>query len=152
MPLFSSIRSRCEAFLSRYNCDNYAQTLLASLVRNFRNCAVKRLTAILSSSCDESVNEISGNRRIGRSARWSPKGNVSRRDSALKLAARVGSRNRERETTIPRQSECPLDRNARITRRSRRYAIYSPKFLIIILANPVFRSERYACLFNPRKI
>lgn len=67
-----------------YNYDSYAQMLPASSVRNFRNCVVKQLTGILSSSCDESVNEISGNRRIGRSARPSPKGNVSRCDSALK--------------------------------------------------------------------
>jgi len=112
MALFSSIHSRREAFLSRYNCDNYAQILLASLIQN---CVVKRLTAILSSSCDELVNEISGNRRIGRSARWSPKGNVSRCDSALKLAARIGTGSSERETAVPQSDQlCLLDRNAGI--------------------------------------
>lgn len=119
--------------LSRHNCDLRANASTASSRRNFRNCVVKRLTAILSSSCDESVNEILGNRRIGRSARWSPKGNVSRHNSVLKLAARVGARNRERETTIP-WSDCPwpLDRNSGNYASSwETHDIYSSKFLTI---------------------
>lgn len=75
-------------------------------------------------------------------------GAILRRNLPLELAAGIA-----KETTIPQSAPCPLDRNAKITRRSRRYGIYSPKFLIIILANPVFRypsDMRY--LLNPRKI
>lgn len=127
---FPSSRFSLPLSVSWYNCDSYAQTLPASSVRNFRNCVVKQLTGILSSSCDESVNEISGNRRIGRSARPSPKGNVSRRDSALKTCRSSWHReSRERETTVSWSNRpCSLGRNAGITRRSRRRGIYSPKF------------------------
>lgn len=120
---------------SWYNCDSYAQMLPASSVRNFRNCVVKRLTGILSSSCDESVNEISGNRR---DRPVSEKRREVRRETSAdaiprwKLAAWVSVGNRERETTISWSDRSllvgSLARNAGITRRSRRRDIYSPKF------------------------
>lgn len=71
--------------------------------------------------------------------RRSPKGNVSRRDSALELAARVGVGNRERDTTVSRSGHACW---AALELHAGNGRVYSPKFFIMVHADPRFLGAR----------